>query len=191
MEFPGKAELIDRYQKYTDSELLAVLNHPKDYQDVAVEAAREVAEERGLEVAEATSQPGHPKAGIFPGFSSPEKAFKLIKSIQRLLYFIALIPLITAAMSFSDGYPSLALVYGGIAIVWAIIAFLAVRRKRHQMVMLLFLLFIFLPVLRYMTAGLPMDAKAVDWVVFGIIVLSVVYLLAYFKILIRDYLSKS
>ena len=75
--------------------------------------------------------------------------------------------------------------------MWAIIAFLAVRRKRHQMVMLLFLLFIFLPVLRYMTAGLPMDAKAVDWVVFGIIVLSVVYLLAYFKILIRDYLSKS
>lgn len=191
MEFPEKTDLIDRYQKYTDEELFAILNHPKDYQDVAVEAAREVAEARGLEFEVAARESHDSKFRIFPTFSSAEKAMSLIKSIQRLLYFIALIPFITAAMSFTDGYPSLALVYAGIAIMWAVIAFLAVRRRRHQMVLLLFLLFIFLMVLRYMTAGLPVDAQIVDWVVFGIIFLAVVYLLVYFKILISDYLSKA
>jgi hypothetical protein len=190
MEFPAKAELVNRYRKYTDDELMNILNHPDDYQAVAVEAAREVAEARGVEVTSASARTPKRKASIFPVFSSPVKALKLVKSLQRLFYFVALIPFITGALSFADGYPSLALVYGGIAILWVVLAFLAVRRKRHQMVLLMFLLLLFMLVTRYMTAGFPPAVQTVDWVVFGIVLVALVYLLACFKILIRDYLSK-
>lgn len=190
MEFPGREELIDRYQKYSDEELLAVLKHAQDYQELAVEAAREVAESRGVDIASIQSQTHKHRPSIFPGFANAEKAMKLIKSIQRLFYFVALIPFITGALSFTDGYPSLALVYGGIAILWAVVAFLAVSRKRHQMVLLMFLLLIFMLVTRYMTAGFPPAVQTVDWVVYGIILVAILYLLVYFKILIRDYLSK-
>lgn len=190
MEFPEKDELIARYQKYTDEELLAILKNPNDYQWVAVEAARKVASERGLEWAELPID--HPAGGfsIFPRLSNPENALKLIKSLQRLLYFVALIPLITAALSFTDGYPALAFVYGGIAVLWGVLAMLAVRRKRHQMVLLLFLLFIFMLVLRYVTAGLPVGFKLVDWVVAVIALGVLIYILLYFKILVRDYFTK-
>ena len=190
MDFPEKEELVTRYQNYTDEELLAILEHPKDYQEAAVDAAREVAFERGIEWAEVPGGTGQPGFTFFPRLSNPENALKLIKSLQRILYFVALIPLIAGALSYTDGYPTLALAYGGIAIVWGVLAMLTVRRKRHQMVLLMFLLLIFLMVLRYITAGLPVDLKAVDWTVWGIAFAVLVYTLSYFKILVRDYMSR-
>jgi len=190
MDFPEKEELVTRYKNYSDEELLAILQHPKDYQEAAVDAAREVAFDRGLEWAEVPAN--NPKAGFafFPPLSNPENALKLIKSLQRILYFVALIPLIAGALSYTDGYPTLALAYGGIAIVWGVLAMLTVRRKRHQMVLLMFLLLGFLMVLRYITAGLPVDMKTVDWTIWGIAFVVLVYTLLYFKILVRDYMSR-
>ncbi|PTN10041.1 hypothetical protein [Mangrovibacterium marinum] len=188
MEFPEKAELIERYQKYTDQELLHILKHPEGYQDLALEVARELAHDRGLSPEEGKAAGASSRGGIFPRFTDAAKARNLIKSIQRLFYFVALIPFITGALSFADGYPSLALVYGGIAVLWAAVAFFAVQRKKHQMVLFQFLLLIFMLVTRYMTTGFPPAVQTVDWLIYGIILLSIVYLLVYFKILIRDYL---
>jgi len=190
MDFPEKEELVDRYQNYTDEELLAILQHPKDYQEAAVDAAREVAFERGIEWAEVPADSTKSGFAFFPRLSNPENALKLIKSLQRILYFVALIPLIAGALSYTDGYPTLAIAYGGIAVVWGVLAMLTVRRKRHQMVLLMFLLLVFLMVLRYITAGLPVDLKTVDWTVWGIAFVVLVYTLLYFKILVRDYMSR-
>jgi len=191
MDFPGREELIDRYRAYSDDELLAILKYQKDYQDLAVEAAREVAGERGIEWEDLSVDQQPSAFSIFPQPANPESVIKLIKSLQRVLYFVALIPLITGALSFTDGYPSLALAYGATSVLWGLLAWLTVRRKRHQMVFLLFLLTIFMLVLRYITTGLPFGFKLVDWVVVAIALGLLIYVLLYFKILVRDYFRKN
>ncbi|WP_163713126.1 hypothetical protein [Mangrovibacterium lignilyticum] len=191
MSFPGKEELIDRYQKYSDQELMEILQNPNDYQKNAVEAAREVAEDRGLDLSGSEINAPKSSSALFPGFSSPDIARKVIKSLQRVLYLVALVPLVTAALSFADGYPNLAIAYGFTAVLWGALSFLAVRRKRHQMVWLLFLLLSFLLILRYLTNGFPIDFRLVDWTVFAIALGVLIYVLLYFKVLIRNYLSKS
>lgn len=190
MDLPEKEELVTRYQNYTDEELLTILQHPKDYQEAAVDAARELAFERGIEWAEVPAGPTKTGFAFFPRLSSPESALNLIKSLQRILYLVALVPLIAGALSYTDGYPTLAIAYGGIAIVWGVLSMLTVRRKRHQMVLLLFLLLGFMAVLRYITAGLPVGLKVVDWTVWGIAAVALVYILLYFKFLVRNYMSR-
>jgi len=186
MEFPEKRDLVDRYRHYSNEELEAILENSSDYQDVAVEAAREVALERGIDVSTIHPVKHAQTNRFFPGVKSPDRIEKLIKSIQRLFYFVAIIPLITATLSFTDGYPSLALVYGGIGVVWAVLSFLAVRRRRHQMVILMFLLIGFVLVLRYMTAGIPDGMRWVDWLVGGAGIFTLVYLMLFFQFLIRN-----
>lgn len=190
MDFPSKDELLVRYQEYSDEQILAILKRPKDYQRDAVEVAHSVALQRGLDLAILQS---HAKAtktpALFPSITTPEATRKLLKSIQRILYLVALIPLLTGALSFTDGYPSLAFAYGVLAVIWGALAFLSLKRRRHQMVLLLFLLVIFMVVLRYMTAGLPVQFGALDWTVTAIAFFMLLYLLSLYKFLIHAYAS--
>ncbi|WP_372776334.1 hypothetical protein [Mangrovibacterium sp.] len=185
MKYPEKDELLNRYENYSDDELLAILRNPGGYQEQAVEIARGIAEQRGLNVAAGISEDAGQRTSIFPHLSTPEKSMKLLRSLQRLLYFVALIPLITGALSFADGYPSLAIAYVSLALLWGAVAFMAVSRKKHTMVLLLFLLLGFMLVLRYITAGLPVAASVADWFIMVLAIVLLVYVLLYFKKLIR------
>ncbi len=186
MDFPEKDELLSRYEEYTNEELLQILKNKSHYQNVAVEAAAEIARERGLNP-EAISEESAPlRSRLFPEFNSAEACIKILKSVQRILYFVALIPLLTGALAFTDGYPSLGIAYVFTSVMWAGIVFLAVKRKRHRMTLLLFLLLVFLLMMRYMAAGLPVNTGLVDWVIGSLVLLLLIYLIAFFGRLIHN-----
>ena len=185
MDFPGKDDLMARYHGYADDELLQILRHPTDYQSTAIEAAHEVAEARGIDIPAVQVRDGKRKLSLFPLISSEEKVVKLIKSMQRLLYLIALIPLITAALSFADGYPALAVAYTLIALLWGACALLSVSRRKPTIVWLFFPLVACMLILRYMTAGWPVGLKTTDWLVAAIAFFLLVYLILYFKTLLQ------
>lgn len=188
MKFPDKAELLERFSQYSDEEIRRILTHAKDYQQAAVEAAQEIARSRGLDLEVAVQGEKPSGFSIFPQMGNSQFAEKVARSIQRVLYMIALIPLGTAALSWVDGYPSLGIAYGLLAIVWAMAAFFALSRRKHQIVLFFFPLIAAMGILRYLTAGLPLHMTGIDWAVAAICLAVLIYLVLFYKTILKSIL---
>lgn len=181
MKFPDKAELLERFGQYSDQQLLQMLRRPRDYQPSAIEAATDLARERGLEWTPDSAPDTKPVFSLFPHFRDAQQARKTAQSIQRLLFFVPLVPLLSAGLQWIDGFQLLAVASVLLALSWGLLTYFSFSRRRHQLVWLFFPLLALLLLLRFQSTGFPFQASLTDWLVVTIALIVLVYLLLFYK----------
>ncbi len=191
MEFPDKESLRIRFEKYSDEQLMEVLKNKKDYQELAVSVAIELAVERGLIKSEQDLFGGEfnkQKSGtpaIFPALEQPGQREKVFKSLMRVVYFITLFPVIYAALSYADGKTGQVFFYGTTAVIWAAMAVLLDQKRKVVYCYGLFVFFILI-IAYHLYSILPVfKPSLIDWVIWGISTLLVFYVIGYAHALIK------
>lgn len=186
MKLPDKAELLERYSQYSDQELLQVLRHSRDYQQAAVDAATDIAKERRLAWTVDSATESQSRFSLFPKISDPKRAAKVAQSIQRVLYIVALVPVLFAALYWVDGYSLLAFAAGVIALCWVLAAFFSLKYRKAQIVWLFFLLISLLLSVCFQRAGSLLPLNRMDWMVISIGLIVFVYLLLFYKSILKS-----
>lgn len=147
MEFPDKESLRRRFENYTNDQLLDILKHPKDYQEAAIEAATELALERGLinsryDLAGPEFRPAEASGTkLFPVLNTPEQNRKLRSSLIRILALVTIFPVMYAILSFAGGNTQNVLLSGAFSLVWGSAVYLTSRTKNPVLTYVLFFLF--------------------------------------------------
>jgi hypothetical protein len=109
MDSAGKTYFRDRYNTYSDIQILEILQNHLDYQDDAVRAVVEIAIERGLiESKDDLLRPEyqkHAKNGftLFPEIHNHNSRKRLISGISRILYLFSAIPIVSGIMNYGKG----------------------------------------------------------------------------------------
>jgi len=136
MEFPDKESLKERFEQYSDEQLIDILQNQQDYQELATETAREIAMNRGLmhhlKERPNTELQNKKKTcySIFPALNTPEQKEKVIKSLLRTFYLVTLFPLIYASLSYAAGNQINLLTFGGITILWVLFVYQTGKTKQ-------------------------------------------------------------
>jgi len=73
-----------------------------------------------------------PSAGLslFPEITDFYQYKKVVASIFRVLFFVALIPIIFAALKYSEGHLNMTFVGAAIGIIWATLTFLLLKTEK-------------------------------------------------------------
>lgn len=148
----GPTSFYERYADFTDSQIKEILKNHRNYQESAVTAAVKIAIERGLIHSEqdllGPEYQLKPSVGlsVFPEITDAYQYRKVVASIFRVLFFIALIPIIFAALKYSEGQLNMTFMGAGIGIIWAILTFLLLKTEKMlvaniQIFLLIFALF--------------------------------------------------
>lgn len=148
----GPTSFYERYADFTDSQIKEILRNHRNYQESAVTAAVKIAIERGLIHSEqdllGPEYQSVPSAGlsIFPEITDAYQYKKVVASIFRVLFFMALIPIIFGALKYSEGQLNMTYIGAGLGIIWAILTFLLLKTEKMfianiQIVLILLALF--------------------------------------------------
>lgn len=135
----------ERYSAYTDEEIMNILRNHKDYQENAVDAAVKIAVERKLIQSEQDLlSPGFQQVTprhytLFPPISNEFHRKKLIGSIFRFIYLLALVPVIYGFLSYAEGKFDRVAGAVGVAVLWAGLSYLF-RKSGHAVLMVLLLI---------------------------------------------------
>lgn len=193
MEFPDKEGLKIRFGEYTDVQLLEILNNHNDYQELAVQAAKEIASERGLIHREQDLlAPGRHQAHtysrtFFPFLNSQEQERKMLKSLIMVLYMVSLIPFILAVLSYAGGYWRNSALLGGLTVIWAIATFGLDRKREARIVYLHYFLFILFQIYYLISFGAGvLSGTTTDIAIYVITVLLVLYVLSYTYLILKQ-----
>ena len=148
----GPTSFYERYADFTDGQIKEILKNHRNYQESAVSAAVRIAIERKLIHTEqdllGPEYQSKPSAGLslFPEITNAYQYKKVVASIFRVLFFIALIPIIFAALKYSEGQLNMTFMGAGIGIIWAILTFILLKTEKMvvaniQIFLLIFALF--------------------------------------------------
>lgn len=148
----GPISFYERYADFTDSQIKEILKNHSNYQESAVTAAVKIAIERGLIHSEqdllGPEYQLKPSVGlsIFPEITDAYQYRKVVASIFRVLFFVALIPIIFGALKYSEGQLNMTYIGAGLGIIWAILTFLLLKTEKMfianiQIVLILLALF--------------------------------------------------
>lgn len=182
----------ERYADFTDGQIKAILKNHRNYQEPAVGAAVKIAIERQLIHTEqdllGPEYQSKPSAGlsIFPEITDAYQYKKVVASIFRILFFMALIPIIFGALKYSEDQLNMTYIGAGFGIVWAILTFFLLKTERMlianiQIVLILFALF----GIGY-SMLLQNTFRIVDLIVLVIGTMLALYFLLYLKHLFRS-----
>lgn len=139
------AFFYERYSGQADDEILKILRSQKNYQEAAVAAAVKVALERNLIHSEQDLLSSefheivHHRFSLFPPILNAYHRKKLIGSIFRFIYLLALVPVIYGIMMYAEGKTGQMLGGFGVGILWAVLSFLF-RKTGHLFLMVIMLL---------------------------------------------------
>lgn len=181
----------EQYSTFTDERILEILKNHKDYQELAVDAAVEIAIERGLIyskqdlLAPEYQISTTPKLRLFPVLSSDFAHQKLIGSIFRFIFILSFMPVIYGFLSYGKGELNQAYLDAGVALTWFALSFLL--KKTRKLILFIPLFFELLSVsvavgLRIFGTG---SFRILDLVVLVIGTLLPIYMLTYLKILLQ------
>jgi len=187
---PGS--FYERYADYTDSQIKAILKNHRNYQEPAVGAAVKIAIERQLIHTEqdllGLEYQSVPSAGlsIFPEITDAYQYKKVVASIFRVLFFVALIPIIFGALKYSEGQINMTYIGAGLGLMWILLTFLLLKTKRMlianiQIILLILALFI----IGYRLLLQP-TVHVTDLIILVIGTLLSLYFLLYLKQLIKS-----
>lgn len=148
----GLSRFYERYTDYTDSQIKAILKNHRNYQEPAIGAAVKIAIERQLIHTEqdllGPEYQSAPSAGlsVFPEITDAYQYKKVIASIFRVLFFMALIPIIFGALKYSEDQLNMSYIGAGLGIIWVILTFFLLKTEKMfianiQIVLILLALF--------------------------------------------------
>ncbi len=145
----GPASFYERYTDFTDGQIREILKNHRNYQESAVTAAVKIAIERELIHTEqdllGPEYQSKPSTGLslFPDITDSYQYKKVVASIFRVLFFVALIPIIFATLKYSEGLLNMTFVGAVIGLIWAALTFLLLKTEKMfianvQIVLLIF-----------------------------------------------------
>lgn len=190
MRLPDKESLTVRFDQYTDEQLMEVLRNRRDYQEEAVEVAVETAIKRNLIhsrqdlfSSEYNQTQTSPKS-IFPHLPERQSA-KMLTSILRINYLIAVVPLIFAVLRFAEGNALQVTLWGIGALAWAGVTMLIEKKHESRLVFLLAALFFCFHLIYFISIRDTFSPGVMDVIVYLVAVLLFFYLIGYLYLLMR------
>lgn len=177
----------ERYSEYNDGQIKEILKNHKNYQEAAVLAAVKIAIERGLIHSEqdlmAPEYQTKSAAGlsVFPVITSYYQYQKVTASIFRILYLLALIPIVFGLFKYSEGQSELSIAGFVAGTVWALLTYL-LQKTKHGAIAWVMTLFV---VLLSVVAGSWIFSKEkivfLDLFMLAIVAILPVYFIFYLK----------
>ena len=185
-----KMNLYERYSTYTDIQIVEILRKHKDYQETAVDAAVKIAIERKLINSEqdllAPEYQNTKSSGftLFPEINNEYHLQRLIGSIFRFLYLLALLPVIYGILNYAKGELNQTFLGIGVGLIWFFLA-IVLNRTRNSFVFnfLFVLLFVVSAITGYIILKQP-TFQILDLVMLLVGTLLPLYLLLYLRKLI-------
>jgi len=191
MEFPDKESLTERFDQYTDDQLLELLKNHKNYQDEAVEAAVEIACKRKLIYSRQdllSSEFNRIKPSprkFFPLLYSREQTEKMLSSLFRIIYLLTVVPLIFTILSFAEGNKVKIIIWGTGALAWVVTTWRLERKREPLLVFLLMALFFSFHIIWFFSERYSFKPGAMDFFVYVLSVLVTFYILCYLYVLLH------
>ena len=192
MEFPDKESLRGRFENYTNDQLLEILKHPKDYQEAAIEAATELALERGLinsrfDLTGSEFRPAEISGTkFFPVLNTPEQNRNLRSSLIRILALVTIFPAMYAILSFAEGNFNKVILSGAFALVWGSAVYLVSTTKNSALTyFLLFLFYAGVAFTLYSNNGSFSQPSIADLIIRLLAFLLITYVILYLRVLLR------
>jgi hypothetical protein len=190
MKLPDKESLFERFEQYTDDQLMEILKDHKNYQDQAVAVAVEIAIRRELI---------HSRQDLFsPEFnqikSSSKKFFPLLNSEQtskvltslfRIIYLITFIPLIFAVLSIAEANTLKVILWGSGAFAWVAVTWLIGKKRKPRLIFLLVALFFCFHIIWFTSIRYTFRPGVTDLIIYILAVLSFSYIMGYLYFLLR------
>jgi len=185
MKLPTREELENRYRDYSDSQILDILKHGKDYQPLSVDVAREMAEQRELSCnEELPSSIGEKR--FFPIFNNGKAEDKMYQSLMRILYLFTLIPVVLTILSYVRDVKNEFLIWVVLSAGWILSVVFITKYKSKIWAILLFIFYIFSVIFGVMSFGRSHFYTKISLVIYVIAFLTLLYVLSYiFVILCR------
>jgi hypothetical protein len=181
----------ERYEDYPDSRIMEILKNHKNYQDSAVDSAVKIAIQRGLIHSEqdllGPEFQNNRNFGfkLFPPISDEFQRQKLLASLFRFVYLLALVPLIFGILSYAKGEQFQALIGVGAGLFGLLMSVLLSKTRKpvFWLVLLAELIVIAATVGQKILTAKPI--LVLDLVMLLIGTLLALYILLYLRKLIR------
>lgn len=128
-----KINFYERYENYSDAQILEILKNQKNYQENAKDAAVKIAIERQLIQSESDlllpEFQNSRTSGftLFPQIADEYQLQRLIGSTFRFLYILSFLPLIYGFLMYGQGHIDQTILGGCIGCVWILLIFLLKR----------------------------------------------------------------
>lgn len=139
----------ERYLAFSDSQIKEILRNHKNYQEAAVNAAVKIAIERqlihseqDLLAPEYQYQPSFNRT-IFPVITDEYQHKKIVASIFRILFLLAIVPIVFGALKYSEGKLDMAYLGVGAGFLWALLSYLLQRTGKSAVHVLMITIVIF------------------------------------------------
>ena len=148
----GPISFYERYSGFSDGQIKEILRNHKNYQEPAVTAAVKIAIERELIHSEqdllTPEYQSNSSVGLslYPEINNPYQYKKVVASIFRVLFFLALLPIVFGVLKYAEGKTNLTFMGIGIGLIWLIITYLFLKTEKMivaniQIIFLVFGLF--------------------------------------------------
>jgi len=190
MQLPDKESLTARFDQYTDEQLMDVLRNRRDYQEQAVEIAIGIAVKRRLiydrqDLFSAEFNPIQTSSKKFFPLLHEKQSAKMLTSILRINYLIAIVPLVFAVLNFAEGKVLHIILWGIGALVWTGLTMLIEKKQESRFVFLLAALFFCFHIIYFISNRYTFKPGVMDVTVYLMAVLLFFYLISYLYILLR------
>lgn len=134
-DIPTNIDYAEKYKTINDQQLTDILIHRDQYQPQAAQAAIGEAIRRGILNSEQDlfspefNAPKKAKAYFFPVIHREEQKSRIRAGLHRLLYIIALLPIIQAGKSYLQQQWTELTLFASVALLWIMLNFLLARQK--------------------------------------------------------------
>ena len=188
MKLPDKDTLKEKYESYSDEQLMKILQNCNEYQEQAVEVAVDIALKRNLIASRQDLNSGKFESkkdgwSLFPQIRSEQQVQKTIKSIVRILYLLTLFPVIAAILNHASGKMDFVAVYFGIALAWGLLSWLVARKQNHRLIYFHFLIII----LFFAISVGSFTQDKLQLLIYALFVFLISYLLMYMIFIIKNH----
>ena len=190
-ENTGTINFYEQYTSLTDSQILEILKHQKDYQENARNAAVKIAIERQLIYSEQdllSPEYQHSKnttLTLFPQLTNSYHHQRLVGSIFRFLYVLSFLPIVYGFLKYAEGFIDQTILGVCTGLTWLLLVILLKKTENSFILLPLFGILIFVGALVGFKIASNHPIRILDFVIFIIGML----LSAYFLILVKKLLQ--
>jgi hypothetical protein len=183
-------ELKNRITSLSDDKLIELLKLRDSYQTEAVRIAVREAMSRQLiqsedDLQSAKFQPDNGSSKtIFPYLNNETHFQKVFNSLIRILYLVAIIPVVFGALNLFEPDVRGGLVLLGLGLLWVGLSVRLHKQQHAQTPLVLMVLLLFGLVRAFFSLNDPSALQLTDLIVYGIAILLVTYVLVYLRVLL-------